>query len=100
MTLDQIKPLGNRVLVLLPVSADEQKTASGLFVAHALTPPASYGRVLKVGPAVRDVQPGDLVAFPTTAGDPIPLSDQFDGLFLREPEIAAIVPKREAGGAV
>lgn len=91
MTLSQIRVLHNRLLVLLPSKAEEA-AASGLILARALPPPVTCGRVLKVGPAVRDVHAGDWVAFSPSAGDPLPLSEKHEAIFLRETEITAVLP--------
>jgi len=96
MRLDQIRPMKNRVLVLLPHQPEERDHASGLILAHALPPPVTCGRVLKVGPECHEVAPGDWVAFAPSAGDPLPLTDQHEALFLRETEITAVIPRRDA----
>ena len=95
MTLNSIRVLKNRVLVLLPPSRAEQQTLSGLFIAQDWKPVSSYGRVLITGPRCRDVREGDLVAFPPTAGDPMPLNDTTEGLFLWETDIAAVIRSKE-----
>ena len=73
------------VLVVLPKQGDVTSTG-GLILAHGLTPPATYGKVYKVGPKVKDVQPGDVVAFPPSAGHGYVIGAH-DCLFLRESEI-------------
>lgn len=93
MHLSEIRPLKNQVLILLPPNPDEQQTTAGLFTAAALPPATSYGRVIRKGDRCRDVGIGDLVAFPPTVGDEIHLGDHAC-LFVREAEIAAIIPKR------
>jgi len=95
VTLNSIRVLKNRVLVLLPPSRAEQQTLSGLFIAQAWTPVSSYGRVLITGPQCRDVREGDLMAFPPTAGDPVPLNETTEALFLLESDIAAIIRSKE-----
>lgn len=97
--LDSIRVMHDRVLLLLPENPAEQQTRSGLFLAHGLTPVITYGRVLKAGPDCRDVQPGDIVAFPPTVGDQLPLTEAHEGLFIRESDIVAIVPKRDVAAA-
>ena len=94
-----ITPHTDRVLVVLPDSLAHQQTTSGLFLAAALTPPLTYGTVYKVGPQVKDVNPGDVVAFPPTAGDSYDLGTHAC-LFVREREIVAYIPKRHLPEAV
>lgn len=90
-----MRVIGDRVLVLLPENPAEQQQPSGLFLAHALTPATCYGRVFRVGPKVRDLEPGDCVAFPANAGDPVDVSGHAC-LFIRESDAVAVIPKREA----
>ena len=93
-----LRLVSDRVLVVLPDNPAEAQNAAGLFMAHSLTPPVTYGRVARIGPRVRDVAQGDAVAFPNTVGDPICLGGH-DCLFLRESEIVAVIPKRESVSA-
>lgn len=88
-----IRPIKDRLLVLLAPTQDDRQTASGLFMAAALPPPTTYGRVIRKGDRCRDVGIGDLVAFPPTVGDEIMLGEHAC-LFVRESEVAAIIPKR------
>lgn len=88
-----IRPHKDRVLVLLAPHADERQTAAGLFKAAGLPPPTTYGRVIRKGDRCRDVSVGDLVAFPPTVGDDISIGEHAC-LFVRESEIAAVIPKR------
>lgn len=88
-----IRPIKDRLLILLAPSPEERTTAAGLFAAAALPPPTTYGRVIRKGDRCRDVAVGDLVAFPPTVGDDITIGD-YACLFVRESEIAAIIPKR------
>lgn len=90
-----LRPIGNVVLVVLPDTKAEQANVAGLFEAHAFTPPPTCGRVAKIGPLVADVQVGDMVAFGPDVGDPLFIGGHHC-LFLREPAIDAIIPKREA----
>lgn len=90
--IERLQLLNDRILVLLPPNAAEQRTISGLFVARALPATTCYGRVVRVGPRVREVAKGDLVAFPPSVGDEMPHGD-YKLLFLREPEVSFIVSK-------
>lgn len=94
-----MRVLNDRLLVLLPPNPEEQQTTAGLFLAHALTPPTSYGRVVKIGPKVRDVQPGDMVAFSSTAGDLVSLGAH-ECLFLRESDVVATIQKQDVSTEV
>lgn len=84
------------VLVLLAPAQDMQATPTGLYLAPVVTPPPTSGRVRQIGPGVHDVAPGDLVAFPSTAGVPV-IWEGYAHLLIREPAIAAIIHKDEAG---
>jgi hypothetical protein len=59
---------GARCLVKLAPTAPR---ASGLIEAPAMTPVPCIGKVVQVGPLCRDVQAGDLVLIPPSAGDPL-----------------------------
>ena len=83
------------MLVLLAPNPEDQRTASGLYVEHALRPVTCYGRVLRTGPLVEDVAQGDLVAFPPSVGEPYAHRD-YSLLFLREPEISFVVTKDQS----
>lgn len=93
--IDRLQLRGNVCLVLLAPNPEQQTTASGLLLEHALKPVTCYGRVLRTGPAVHEVMTGDVVAFPPSAGDPFTYRD-YALLFVREPEIAFIVTKDQA----
>lgn len=97
MTLETLRLTKNRVLVLLP-PAPEVDASSGLILAEALPVPISYGRVLRTGPLCRDVHEGDMVAFPPEVGDPLALTEAHTALFLRESDVAALIPKRHVKG--
>lgn len=83
------------VLVLLPPVTGPPTTDSGLILAHGLTPATTYGRVRQIGPKVHDVQPGDMVAFPASAGEPVQI-DGYEHLLIREHAISATIQKHEA----
>lgn len=90
--IDRLTLRSNVVLVLLAPNPEDQVTAAGLLVTHALKPVTCYGRVLRTGPLVDDVATGDLVAFPPSAGDLYTYRDH-SLLFLREPEISFVITK-------
>lgn len=90
--IERLQLRNDVILVLLPPTRAEHRTISGLFVARALPTATCYGRVLKVGPRVREVAKGDLVAFPPSVGDELPHGD-YTLLFLREPEVSFLVRK-------
>lgn len=58
-----------RDLVLVKLAPPIERTVSGLILEPAMTPPVCYGKVVDVGRSVQDVQAGDIVAFPPSAGD-------------------------------
>jgi co-chaperonin GroES (HSP10) len=89
----------DRVLVLLPPNDGDRRTLSGLFTPESLPSPVTFGRVVRTGPKVRDLRPGDAVAFPATAGDAWPYGDHLC-LFLRESECVARIAKADAKGSV
>lgn len=64
--------VGPRCLVKLAPTAPRP---SGLIEAPAIEPMPCLGKVVQIGPACTEVQPGDLVLIPPSAGDPL------DGLF-------------------
>lgn len=90
--IDRLTLRGNVVLVLLAPSPEDQVTASGLILTHALKPVTCYGRVLRTGPRVEDVATGDMVAFPPSVGEPYTYRN-YAFLFLREPEISFVITK-------
>lgn len=83
------------VLVLLAPNPEQQLSAGGLHITPALTPATTYGRVRQIGPKVQDIAPGDMVAFPSDAGEPI-IIEGYDHLLIREPAISATIQKHEA----
>lgn len=89
-----MKLLKDTILVLLPPQEQQERTRSGLHLAHALPPPATHGRVRMVGPHVREVKPGDMVAFSPDDGEPLPL-EGYPHLVIRESAIIGTVEKRE-----
>lgn len=86
--------MNDHILVLTPPMPEHESTPAGILLAPALTPVVTYGRVVKVGPKVTDVQPGDMVAFSPEVGTPITIGENAC-LFLRESDVTATVPKRE-----
>lgn len=84
----------DRVLIVLPPATPDAVTPSGLVTAPALPPPVTHGKVWKAGPDVRDVAPGDMVAFPPTAGDPVDIRGHAC-LVIRERDIVAIIERDE-----
>ena len=87
-----IRLLNDMVLVLLVPMPE--RTEHGVMLAPALPPPSTAGRIVRVGPKVREVHVGDMVAFPPTVGTPMPM-DGHECLFLRETEITATIGKYE-----
>lgn len=90
-----MKLLKDTILVLLPPQDAQDRTLSGLHLAHALPPPATHGRVRMVGPVVREIKPGDMVAFSPDDGEPLPLQGH-PHLVIRESAIIGTIDKREA----
>lgn len=72
------------------------RAPNGIILAPSLTPVPCLGKAVQVGTAVSDVQVGDVVIVPPSAGDPID-----EGYFttphllVRESDIAAVLERQE-----
>lgn len=78
-------------LVLVALVPAPEANASGLVLAPALPPVMTSGRVLRAGPSCRDVQRGDLVAFPPSAGVHDYTIGTHPCVFIREIDICAVI---------
>lgn len=67
----EFKPLNERVLIE-PKQAEE-KTAGGIYIPDTAKEKSQQGKVLAIGPEVKDVKPGDIVVFESFAGTEIGL---------------------------
>lgn len=79
-------------VVLVLLSDVEPISAGGLILAPSFTPIPTTGRVVRIGPKVREIKPGDFVAFPPTVGEDYDIGAHRCRM-LREPEIAAVIEK-------
>lgn len=73
MTIQTIRPLGDRVLIEPIV---ENQTAGGLFLPEAAVEKPTKGRVLAVGPRVEGVAAGDTVVFSKYGGFEFRMADK------------------------
>jgi len=92
-----LRPLADRVVV--EPSAEEQKTATGLYLPDSAQERPSRGTVIAVGPGrlddsgkrvVPDVKTGDLVLYAKYSGTEVKVEDK-DLLVLKESDILAVV---------
>jgi chaperonin GroES len=88
----KLKPLADRVLVE-PKEA-ETKTASGIFIPDTAREKPQQGKVVAVGPGIKDekmeVKVGDLVLYGKYSGTEITV-DGKDYLIMKQSDIFAIV---------
>lgn len=88
----KLKPLADRVLVE-PKEA-ETKTASGIFIPDTAREKPQQGKVIAVGPGIKDekmeVKVGDLVLYGKYSGTEITV-DGKDYLIMKQSDIFAIV---------
>jgi len=92
-----LRPLADRGVV--EPSAEEQKTATGLYLPDSAQERPSRGTVIAVGPGrlddsgkrvVPDVKTGDLVLYAKYSGTEVKVEDK-DLLVLKESDILAVV---------
>jgi chaperonin GroES len=88
----KLKPLADRVLIE-PKEA-ETKTASGIFIPDTAREKPQQGKVIAVGPGIKDekmeVKVGDLVLYGKYSGTEITV-DGKDYLIMKQSDIFAIV---------
>ncbi len=88
----KLKPLADRVLIE-PKEA-ETKTASGIFIPDTAREKPQQGKVVAVGPGIKDekmeVKVGDLVLYGKYSGTEITV-DGKDYLIMKQTDIFAIV---------
>ncbi len=93
----KFKPLRDRVFVKF--SAEEEKTAGGLYIPDAAKEKPQRGTVIAVGPGKvtddgkrqpMDVKVGDTILFDKYSGSKIRIDDE-DYLIIREEDILGIV---------
>jgi chaperonin GroES len=88
----KLKPLADRVLIE-PKEA-ETKTASGIFIPDTAREKPQQGKVVAVGPGIKDekmeVKVGDLVLYGKYSGTEITV-DGKDYLIMKQSDIFAIV---------
>ena len=97
MTTTKVRPLNDRVLVKR--TAEEEKTAGGLFIPDSAKEKPAKGVVISAGPGKVDdngkrtpleVKAGDKVLFGKYSGTEIKLDGE-EHMILREDEILAIL---------
>jgi len=64
----ELKPIGNKIVVL---RAPKPKNAFGLYIPDLPTEINDKGRVLHVGPAVKNIERGHMVLFAKFAGQEV-----------------------------
>ena len=88
----KLKPLADRVLIE-PKEA-ETKTASGIFIPDTAREKPQQGKVIAVGPGIKDekmeVKVGDLVLYGKYSGTEITVEGK-DYLIMKQSDIFAIV---------
>jgi chaperonin GroES len=88
----KLKPLADRVLIE-PKEA-ETKTASGIFIPDTAREKPQQGKVIAVGPGIKDekmeVKVGDLVLYGKYSGTEITV-DGKDYLIMKQSDIFAVV---------
>jgi chaperonin GroES len=93
----KFKPLRDRVFVKF--SAEEEKTAGGLFIPDTAKEKPQKGTIIAVGPGritddgkrqAMDVKVGDTILFDKYAGSKIRMDDE-DYLIIRDEDILGIV---------
>lgn len=67
----QMRILGDRLLVKLAPRVEDRQTAAGIILEPAMTPAVCYGKVVQVGPQVRDIAEGAVVTFGPSVGEPL-----------------------------
>lgn len=95
----RLQPFGSVILVL-PKAAEKPKTESGIQLADVTYEPETCGLIVKLGHRFEcetcaekrdaDLQIGEWVLFPRSAGVMVPLDGQ-DYLLLHESEVLAVV---------
>lgn len=76
-------------LCLVKLAPAPTVSAAGLEMVPSLDVPSCMGKIVQVGPAVREVKPGDVVIFPSHVGDDAGM--RLPHLFIPESAIAAVV---------
>lgn len=97
MTMNRIRPLGNRVVIK---RLDAKVTKGGIILPDSAQEKPKQGHVVAVGPGKLDdmgqlqkpsLKEGDLVLFSSYAGSPVKLKDDEEYLVMNEDEILGIL---------
>ncbi len=100
-----IRPLYDRIVVKR-IDAQDEKTASGLFIPDSAKEKPQEGEVVAVGKGKRledgnvvslDVQPGDRILFGKYSGSEIKIDGQ-ELLIMREDEVLGVLEAQSVGG--
>ena len=84
-----LRPMKDRVIVKRDDA--EAQTESGIILHTAYSEKEFTGTVLRVGPDVADVQPGDKILFGKYSGDDIELNKDEQVLIIVEEDILAVI---------
>lgn len=91
MTIEDVKPLENKVLIEL--TKEEQKTESGLIIVEddldLLKQEIRKAKVLAVGPQTEDIKVGDVVAYRKRTGQDVKIMGVYY-ILIREHELLGI----------
>jgi chaperonin GroES len=88
--MTKVRPLGDRVLVAVNMTAFERTTDAGIVLPETVREVSDRGHVIAVGPTVGSLNPGDEVLFPPYAGVKLAV-DEDNFLSLKEADILGVV---------
>ena len=84
----KVKPLKERLFVRY--SAEEEKTAGGLFIPDTAKEKPQKGVVEAVGSEVKDVKVGDTVLFDKYSGSKVNI-DEVEYLIVKEEDVLGVI---------
>jgi hypothetical protein len=84
--------MNNLCLVKLAPAID--RTASGILLEPAMTPPICYGKVVQVGPKATSVAVGDIVAFPPSEGESLEGFFPTPHVLIRDSHLSAVIERQ------
>ena len=100
MSKQPITMLNDRLLVQIPTSEGERSSRGGILIPATaqVSKRLTWAEVVAVGPAVRNVEPGDQVLFNPEDRYEVEVRGE-DYLILRERDIHAVASPRIEGGS-